>query len=141
VRRKSPAALFIVLFFFDSLFSVSASLITQWATTGLDPIFFNPGLIAVAVFIFTMIESYLPFLILYGLVYEVAKRLFPMIRPSTLCWILLALLLSVSLVVNLLSFGRIDVFAALVEVGLGLINVGVFFVQRVRKLEPPAAPD
>jgi hypothetical protein len=132
---------FIWLFLLDSVIAVSTTLIGQWVTVGFDPIFANPILIAALALIFMLIESYLPFVILYGLVFPIVIGKTKKIRHSTLCWVFLVPLLLISLSVEILSFGRcLDLLGLLVPVGLAILNVAFFFQRRIRATRPPATP-
>jgi hypothetical protein len=139
LRNNSSKWLFIWLLVVDSVLSVSTTLIGQSVTLGFDPIFANPILIAAVALVFTVIESYLPFFILYKFVFEVIVRKTQKIRPSTVCWLLFIALLLVSLSVEVLSFGRNqDPIDVLIPVGLSTINVAVFFQRRVRTPRTPS---
>jgi hypothetical protein len=132
MRNINSRLLFTSVLILDSVLSVSAILIGQWVTLGFDPIFYNPVLIAAVALVFSVIESYLPFLALYKFLFEIVLRKAQRVRPGVLCWVLFVPLNILSLCVVFLSFGgRPDAIDVLIPVGLNVVNVAVFFQRRV----------
>ena len=132
MKRVSLKWLFTALLLLDGVLAVSAILVSQGLALGFDPIFYNPVLIAVAALVFTIIESYLPFFVLYKFVFEMVLRRTRRVHPVALCGILFVALNAISLSVAVLSFGgSLDAVDILIPVGLSIVNVAIFFFRRV----------
>jgi hypothetical protein len=132
VKRMRPRWLFSSLLFLDGVLAVSATLVGQSLTLGFDPIFYHPVLIAAAALVFMLIESYLPFLVLYKFIFEIILKRTRRVHPVALCWVIFVALNIVSVSVAVLSFGGhpdpIDIF---IPVGLSIVNVAVFSWRRI----------
>ena len=133
MRDKHPRWLFTSLLFLDGLIAGAATLVGQWLTLGFDPIFYNPVLIFAVGIIFAVIESYLPFLFLYGYLFDMVLRKTRRVSPAMLCWVLFVALNFISLSVAVLSFGgHPNPVGILIPVGVNTMNLAVFFQRKVR---------